>query len=795
MDGEMDDLFRRSMDPQIPSPPSSSTASPAWLRWFASPTARTALVLLGLATLLLAPRLSTEGLWDPHEVRLLEGTTEPFDPHTLWQAKSFRAQLPQLPVVLGARLLGVNELGGRAPMLALGLLALLALYGLGRWLMPRDGWGVLFTGLVMLSSPLFFLSARHISATLPPMLFHTLAVFGLAALAWPRPERRGLSIAIGLSLALPGLAGGLLCSGTLVGVVAPIAAVVAALALSGGPWLPQLLLGGACGGLLVPAVRLVLQMAAAPPGWRFGIAGACLLVAALGILVVRDRRTLGLSVLAAVVAIGLLPGISTERLAGYVPWLGGVLHWPPSREPQVDTLLKGLGFYLFPWSGLVPLAFVALFSQLDPAPAPADADAATSSEVSDGSAAYGRFALLLPLAWFATTYVLTTLQCALVADVSFPAAPALALLLGPYLARLLREPETGGAASGLCAALCIVMVGRDFFFAPEQLMSAHLTDTLRWPAPLSPIGEALSACGIVLGAVFGLAIAARSPWRRRLLGLGIVLSLAGAGAAAHGLAPALARHVSYRGLYTRYQKLGGGALALYGVQQSSGRIYGQNSTQLYSLPDVMSFLFAKPTERSFVIVGASELAAVDREARIRGSRYFVVDDSNAQFLLLTNRLLPGEDDLNPLRRFISDTEPHPQKSLSPHITFDDKLELIGYDIPNEVNRGEELLVRLYFKVLAPIPVNYRIFLHFDGMGTRWNGDHAPLNGKYATNYWSPGTYVTDEHRIPVSRMNQPAGYYQIFTGFWPGGDGARLKVTAGPHEADLRVRLGVLQVK
>lgn len=792
----MDDLSRRSMDAQTPSSASSS-ASPAWFSWFAAPTVRIALVLIGLATVLLAPRLSTEGLWDPHEVRLLESAGEPFDPHTLWQAKSFRSQLPQLPIVLGARLLGLNELGGRAPMLALGLLALLALYGLGRWLRPQDGWGVLLSGLILLSSPLFFLSARHISATLLPLLCHTLAVFGLAALAWPRPERRGLSIGIGLSLALPGLAGGLLCSGTLVGVVAPLGAVMAALALSGGPWLPQLLLGGACGGLLLPAVRLVLQNAAAPPSWRLGIAGACLLIAALGILVVRERRALGISVLMAVVALGLLPGLSTERLTGYTPWLGGVPHWPPSRDPQVDTLLKGLGFYLFPWSGLVPLAIVSLFSQLESASPAAPKE--SSDESPDGATdadAYGRFALLLPLAWFALTYVLTTLQCALVADASFPAAPALALLLGPYLARLLREPGTGGAASGLCAALCIVMVGRDFFFAPEQLMSAHLTDVLRWPAPLSTVGEALSAVGIVLGGVFGLAIAsARLSWRRRLLGLGILLSLVGAGATVHGLAPALARHVSYRGLYTRYQKLGGGALALYGVQQSSGRIYGQNSTQLYSLPDVMSFLFAKPTERSFVIVGASELAAVDREARIRGSRYFVVDDSNAQFLLLTNRLLPGEDDLNPLRRFISDTEPHPQTLLPTPVNFDGKLELIGHDIPTEVGRGEELLIRLYFKVLAPIPMNYRLFLHFDGMGTRWNGDHAPLSGKYATNYWSPGTYVTDEHRIPVSRMNQPAGYYQIFTGFWPGGDGARMKVTAGPHEADQRVRLGVLRVK
>ena len=49
--------------------------------------------------------------------------------------------------------------------------------------------------------------------------------------------------------------------------------------------------------------------------------------------------------------------------------------------------------------------------------------------------------------------------------------------------------------------------------------------------------------------------------------------------------------------------------------------------------------------------------------------------------------------------------------------------------------------------------------------------------------------------MPISRINNAAGYYQIFTGFWPGGDGPRLKVTAGNHESDQRVRIGVIRVK
>jgi hypothetical protein len=207
----------------------------------------------------------------------------------------------------------------------------------------------------------------------------------------------------------------------------------------------------------------------------------------------------------------------------------------------------------------------------------------------------------------------------------------------------------------------------------------------------------------------------------------------------------------------------------------------------------MSFLAGQAGERTFAIVGAGELGGIDREAHLRGLQYFVVDDSNAQYVLLSNRLLAGEHDLNPLRRLVSSVPPEPRVPV--HVTFDERIELVGYDAPPEINRGEELVIRLYYRVLAPVGMNYRVFLHFDGPGSRFNGDHTPVGGKFQTTYWSPGTYITDEHRVPIGRMSQAPGYYQIFTGFWPGGDGPRMTVTSGPHEPDQRVRIGAIRVK
>lgn len=767
----------------------SQISSASSVRRLVEKPALGALLLLVISFALLGPRLSSAGLWDPHEVKLLETASEPFDASTLWQARAFKPKLPTLPLTIGLRIFGLNELGGRTPMLVLGLLTLLTVYGLSRRLSASSrspGMSALIAGLVLLSSPLFFLSARHASLTLVPMLSQSLALLGLCCLAQPRPERRVLDLGLGTLAAVIGLGGGLLCSGALVGVAAPSLAVLLALALAGGPRLPQLGLGALVGGALLPPLRQLLNLANVSGSLRLGLAAGCFVVAAAAILTLRERRAIklyGLTTLAAVLAVGLLPGFPEAKPNGYSPWFAGVPHWPATRETQIDSLLRGLGFSLFPWIGLAPLAIAALFA------APSSDETADDVEHADPS----RFAAILPLAWFSTTYLLTTLQCSLVSDISFPAAPALALLIGPYLGDKISDERAGSAAAGLCAALGIVMVGHDYFFAPEQYLSGHLSETLRWPTPLAPVGEVLTFFAVGLGALLGAGLAARQVYRQKLVALGIGVAVIAAGVAVQALAPALARHVSYRGLYTRYQKLGGGQLALYGVQQASGRIYGQNSVQLYTLPDVMSFLGNKPSERAFVIIGASELGSVDKEARVRGMRYFIVDDTNAQFLLLSNRLLPGEDDLNPLRRFVSDTAPTPQVPV--HATFDDKIELLGYDGPQEVSRGNDLVLRLHYRVLAQVPTTYRVFLHFDGMGTRWNGDHAPLSGKFPTNFWSPGTYVTDEHRMSISRINNAAGYYQIFTGFWPGGDGPRMKITAGTHENDQRVRIGVIRVK
>ena len=50
-------------------------------------------------------------------------------------------------------------------------------------------------------------------------------------------------------------------------------------------------------------------------------------------------------------------------------------------------------------------------------------------------------------------------------------------------------------------------------------------------------------------------------------------------------------------------------------------------------------------------------------------------------------------------------------------------------------------------------------------------------------------------QVDVPLMTTPAGNYTVLVGFWPGGEGKRLKVTQGNHDGADRIRLGTIEIK
>jgi 4-amino-4-deoxy-L-arabinose transferase-like glycosyltransferase len=706
-----------------------------WRKWYAA-------IVAAVGLLLFVPGLNGFGLWDPYEIRIADAARMVATTHT-WSLLPQLSKPPALIwlVAFGFDRFGVHEGGGRLPIAILAALVLVATYYAGAGLGRRRA---AFLGTLALATcPAFLLGARQLTSNVPLYLGAVLAVGGIGRAVWPPANTSEGRRLLDLLLGVAGLIIGFLSGGLLIGVLPTLAAVAIAVPLVGG-------------------ATSVATIAA---------------VSSLGVLAL---------VLAAF------------RHTGYTMLLGGVPHAFASTA-VITTHLKALGFAAFPWVALAPLAALRALTLVESAPAAATTDAKNVVETDAGRE---RFGALFLLAWIVVLYVAGTFQSAGVVELSLPLLPMVLLLIGGYLDDVLSQVEPLPFA-GLVAALGALILGRDFFLFPESYVGAHITESIRWPGPLTNVPYVIMAYAAFWAGVVGLGLGVRlahkdadaathQKGRRLLIGGALGASMLMALATAWWIVPQVSKHLSVRDVYGKTAKLDPKApIGQYRFNASGAAYYhgDKPATTLMSVKDVFDFL-AKP-ERVFVMAGSEELPSIDQTSRQDKKSYFVVDDTNSRFLVLSNRLGPNEQDVNPLKRFISDQPPKPQHVVEAE--FEGKVKLLGYDLLDSLSRGQDFKIRLYFQVLQPLGGGYKVFIHFDGPGSRFNGDHVPLEGRFPTNHWVPGYYITDEHAMTPDRATQPAGYYKLFMGFFSGD--TRLKVTNGPQDGENRVKLGGITIK
>jgi arylsulfatase A-like enzyme len=145
-----------------------------------------------------------------------------------------------------------------------------------------------------------------------------------------------------------------------------------------------------------------------------------------------------------------------------------------------------------------------------------------------------------------------------------------------------------------------------------------------------------------------------------------------------------------------------------------------------------------------------------------------------------------------LKAALSDTRRTPSIPLTGD--FGGKIRLYGADLPATARPGESLATAYYFEPLGQLTGDYRIFVHIEGP-TRFQDDHAPLDGLYPVGLWRPGTFVTDARTLTIPANARP-GVYTVYLGFWRPGK-ARLALTnAGPSDAGQdRVQIGTLLIQ
>jgi hypothetical protein len=766
---------------------------------------------LAFSLALCLPRLGSFGFWDPSELKLAEQAREIarsghlLDP-TVDGRFPARPPLDLSLAALGIRMFGASELGARFFFALSAVAALMAVYWAGAGLLRRRA-GLLAT-LALGTMPLFVLEARQLTSDAPLLAGLALALGGLGRYAWPPDgRRRGLD----LGVAMAGIAIATLAGGALSGLVLPIASMALALLI---------------GRRLVADDPAAINDGTAPlaaPGIGRDVAAG----GTLGSSTFRPGRRGFAPLLLLILAAAALGLAAVGRLvAGKYSWLLGGVVRAGAPIHTFETLIRELGFGLFPWSAVAFFALARPLTRVDGAD-PLD------NPTGEGSALRTNQRLVfvgLYLLFFAGLgYAFSSYRDIVLGQARYAALPAIALAIGAFIDEALEgaRPEP---VAGLLMATGTMVVARDFYLSPEDLASVHLFEKVRWPSTLRA-GELILGVGFLaaLGVYAGLGARSRaigghnavsppptSKLRRNATRAFTLMGRYGLQAAiacalyfafylAQGIVPALSTQLSFKPVLESYTKFAhpGDPIGRYHVEGHGSTFYSQQD--LVDLPTqdrVVSFL--RESRRVFALIAASELASLDVAFKQASVPYYVVDASSARFLLLTNQLADGQPDQNPLLKDVwmppagaaAGARPPWTWRIPISATFGDAIELVGADFPVSIRRPGKIPLDLYFRVKAKPPAGYKIFVHFDGPAApRVIGDHDPVNHAFGTGFWLPGEYVRDHYETDVPLMTTPAGTYVVYMGFWPGGEGKRLKVTAGPNDGEDRVKLGSLEIK
>ena len=751
-----------------------------------------------IALLVIVPGLGSFGLWDPQEITIADlgrDLVNTGDTHALAQTR------PPLHVWLIAKsfkAVGVSEWGARLPFALAGLLVLAATYGiLCRLARPRAG---LLGCLVLLGSPLFIFQARQVTSDMPMVAGATLAVYGLIGLAWPKAGRPVWWLAIDSVCAAGGLAIAYYGGAAVLGVMPPLAGAAAGL----------IALAVAARRADAPGDELTVDEAAAekpprsllPLGVGLAIAATALVVAV--VIAVYDWMP-------AQPGQTTLSGKTLAPIKGFIKLVGGQWKPPPApKDATFDAIINQVVFGLFPWSALVPVALLAGL----------------------GRARRDRrgLALLVAAGWALAGYVCAALLERKVGDVRYPALPALAIAAALLLDELFdRGREVVTSVARPLAALFVfcaaVQIGRDGKTFPDELPSVNVLGVLKMPAELKLVG-ALPIVGILFGLSFAAALAPIAARTGGPKGEGFVAFLAllrrgwarygrlgaaiGLGAATgFGLwlswswTPTLSQHYSYKNVFQTFldERQGGETLGVMGIPGNGPEYYARGGFERLDKSGqgrqaLINFL-KRGDARVFAVAPAAELCPIQQASGVDNFPYYVLDDENSRFLLLSNKLTPGKQDKNPLQQALRRTPPDKIKKVVSAV-YDNQIELLGIDMPERVDHGSVFKVTLYFKVLKKPTTAWKIFGHFDGKSPpRIIGDHDPIGGRCATTFWQPGDYVIDTFEVTAGDLSHARGLYTLRVGFFKktGNRYDNMPVTAGNATPDHRVEMGSIRVE
>lgn len=502
--------------------------------------------------------------------------------------------------------------------------------------------------------------------------------------------------------------------------------------------------------------------------------------------------------------------------------LGGAWREHVAGEATFDVHFEQIAFGLFPWVVLAPVAIAHIAMGLRP-----------------GRFTWSGYVLF---AWAALAWIICGIIERKVGPVLYPALVPVAVAVAVWIDDLMDARDQADAtiesehdarirfgmslrpplvAFFVFMAALTLAVNISFF--PDRFLSVNVVGaSLDYPkGELTQVLKIqLSAWLAIFGVLFGVALsfglalwashkrlcgasptvfAIRRHGIRAALGVGVLFALF----LTHVWTPTLSGQLSSKNIFATYNKLRaeGDELGLLGQYGSAPDMYVDGEyRKLRSQGDLVVFM--GKDSRVFAMVPSANQCALHRSLTQSGTYYVL--ERNAKHLLISNQLKPeqGVKDINPLTEAIIDQRPESVGSPV-QVNYDDRIELIGVDMPDSVARGETFTMTLYYKVLKPISGSWKVFVHFDGGGTRFQGDHDPIDGLCATNFWQPGDYIVDRFTVGAGDITFRKTEYTAYVGFFQGSHGnwKNMKVVSAESpdgnlavDNNNRVRVGRIRV-
>jgi hypothetical protein len=670
-------------------------------------------------------------------------------------------------IQMGRDTFGDSDAGRRLPLALLGLLTVLATFGIAmRTTGPRGG---VLAALIALSMPLLALQSRQLTSEIGTAAGGALIIYGMLAigsrgrcLACTIADNAvaALSLAAGVALAFAG-------GGALLGLLAPIGGFAAAGAL-GAPGVRRVWSGK------LPAIADVKAFVCALAAIAI-IAWLAYQLYDLILLWDLEPNHPNLNALRSIGDHAVVPSRCWSSALGAI--------WKPEDDLRFiyDSTFEQIAYGTYPWGILAPFAMFALVASKD---------------------AKRRTLGALALAWAGGAWIAGEAFQRRVGFTLYAGFPAIAAAVGGWLDGVLtdREQDTRPASTlllGTFTALAALDLGKDLQSFSERLTSLAVgSDAIPYPTMAHIAWLPAKLWVLLLGGTVMFAFAdhlffarSPSPRLRKVGNVGLAWALGGTVVLAafwpYMWQGRLSEHLSAKAMFDTVEDLRGKGdqLVMMGELGDAPYDYAPDlEPEKVTTREQVVQALGRPN-RVFAISPQTELCQLHRE--LAGKPYFVIDDRNTRSILLSNKV-DGTTDKNPLATQIVHAEP---KNI-PHrpkgrVVFDGRIELLGWDMPKAVGKGDKFNVTFFYKVLQPVGGNWKVLMHFDG-SLRFNGDHDPIGGRCQTSTWQPGDFIVDSYTVIAGGGTFQTGNYEVWTGFFTGSNPNWKNMTVSEAPGDLR---------